>query len=195
VSWKEINKTYQLEPVTVGPDFAGQETTWFVRQAKAHNLRWLLAHADDGVIWGEVRGEQLALSGDVFDQISPKLQALTLQQARLFSPQAELYLWRTTEGFTARLLTDVESNESGCLEESYLLWGNRLEEEKEGFFSLREGKQGLRHAPPIEPRKKKDNEIKRLQFIVRHYLDYDDDGQAYIKVSRLVSLNNGGQNG
>lgn len=75
---RELSKTYRIDEVRVGPDFVGREIEWLVNQAKQYSLPWFLAHADDGVIWGEIRTGRLALSGDVFDQVSPKLRALTL---------------------------------------------------------------------------------------------------------------------
>lgn len=195
MSRKALPKTGRVETIPVDANFAGNEVAWLVGQTQKYNLRWLLAHADDGVIWGEARNGGLALSVDAFrEKISPLLRAQTLQQARLFSEQGELLLWRTTEGFAARLLTDKDSDAPQCLEERYLLWGNRLEDEKDGFFLLTEGKQGLRHAPPLKPKLKGEKqEAERMSLTIRHYLAYDDEGQAYIKMSRLVKLNNGGQ--
>ncbi len=194
---KKFNKSAQVTPtpITVESDFDQNESVWFVEQAKAHNLQYLLAYADDGLIWGEVRGDNLILSSDAFDNASPTptLQAVTLQQARLFGEEAEVMIWRTEQGFIARLLTEKDSAEPDYLEESYLLWGTQLEKESNGFFQVVEGKRGLKHAPPIKPKSEKtDKDINRLSLTMRHYLAYDEDGQAYIKTSRLVTLNNNG---
>lgn len=192
-----LQKTVKFDPVTVGPDFTRSPAIWLANQAATHHLNYLLAYADDGVIWGEVRDEGLALSGEAFADYSPPLKLVTLQHARLFGPEAEVLLWRTEDGFAARLLTEIDSDQTSCLEEQYLLWGTATanEESHNGFFLLAEGKQGLRHSPPIKPISKNGKEIERLSLTVRHYLDHDDDGQTYIKVSRLVTLNNGGENG
>jgi CRISPR-associated protein (TIGR03984 family) len=194
-----LTKIGQAQVVSVGPDFVGNEAHWLAGYAQQYNLRWLLAHADDGVIWGEVRANSLALSNITFDhvssqtRVSPDLRAQTLQQLRLFGAAGELLLWRVENGFAARWLMDVDSVEPDCMEENYLLWGNRSEADRDGFFLLTEGKQGLRHAPPLKPETKGDHrELKRLSFTVRHYLAYDEDGQAFIHMSRLVSLNNNG---
>ena len=49
-----MNKIKQINcrslPVTVPVDFNGDIKTWLEQQANAHNLRWLLAHADDGAL-------------------------------------------------------------------------------------------------------------------------------------------------
>jgi CRISPR-associated protein (TIGR03984 family) len=193
------NLTAQPESLPVPPDFQLNEIGWLVTQAKRYNLRYLLAHTDGGVIWGEVRGVQLVLSGQVFEQFSPPLQAAALQQLRLFGAESELLLWRTETGFIARLITDKASESLDCLEERYLLWGNHpaQEQEQAGFFPLVEGRQGLKHTPPLQPYTDNKNNIRlRLSLTVRHYLAYDYEGQAYIKMSRLVTLNNnGGENG
>ncbi|MHB1044342.1 MAG: hypothetical protein ACYC0Q_16145, partial [Eubacteriales bacterium] len=44
---------------------------WLTEKAGEYSLRWLLAHADDGVIWGELRGKKLLLSITVFPENSP----------------------------------------------------------------------------------------------------------------------------
>ena len=52
-----------------------------------------------------------------------------------------------------------------------------------GFALLREGARGLRHAPPVIPQAGQ-----RPKLVVKHYVDYDTEGQAYIALSRLVRL-------
>lgn len=105
-------------------------------------------------------------------------------------------MWRTAENsFTARLLVDKDSAEVGCLEEDYLLWGDHCESEVNGFTLLAEGRQGLRHAPPLTSPVPDQDQERQIALTIRHYLAYDDDGQAYIKMSRLVGLNNGGWHG
>jgi len=46
---------------------------------------------------------------------------------------------------------------------------------------------GIQHTPPIEMTKRH-----ALTLSVRHYIDYDKSGAAYIKISRLMNLDNGG---
>jgi CRISPR-associated protein (TIGR03984 family) len=160
------------EPVSVLAELAGE-----------HHLRWLLAHADDGVIWGEVRENQLHLSSDVFPFVSPPLRAETLQQARLFGREAELLLWKKGTGWQARVIQDGSGEDGEYYDESHLLWGTDVEERQDGFALLREGQEGLRHAPPLP-----ENVHLPVRLRVRHYLAYDTDGQAYIAYSRLVDL-------
>jgi CRISPR-associated protein (TIGR03984 family) len=187
---KSLNKSYRLEIVSVNSTFVDSPPDWLAAQANAKRLT-LLAHADDGAIWGKLENGQLFLSGDVFEGISPPLRAATLQQLWLFGDEVELYLWRIEPNrFSARWLTETDSSQPDCLEEAYLLWGTSAEASKDGFTLLTDGQQGLKHAVPLSVQV-----VGRrpLSLIVRHYLAYDADGQAYIKVSRLVRLTEGGQ--
>jgi len=167
-------------------------TAWLLKQAQANHLTFLLAHADDGVIWGEVRGGKLITSHDVFGEPpSPPLRAATLQQARLFGQGAEVLLWRTAQGWRARRVEDVAGEEEQeHYDQSQLLWGNRYVTAKDGFTLVEEGVQGLRHAPPLEVDKsqfKDERHPMRLQ--VRHYLDPDPEtGVLEAALSRLVNV-------
>jgi CRISPR-associated protein (TIGR03984 family) len=173
----------------VPSDFDGDLKTWLTTQAQKHDLRWLLAHADDGVIWGEMVGGELQLSSDTFDQVSPPLRLAILQQARLFGPDGELFLWRKDSGWGARLVREGEGEEAEVFDERYLLWGTHLEEQKGRFALLRQGAEGLLHAPPIRPDTSNDQELVDVPcLVVRHVLDYDPDGQARVAFSRLVSV-------
>lgn len=176
-----INQTIRSLPVPTDLD----PPDWLAERGKTHGLRWLLVHADDGVIWGEVRQDSLRLSGQVFPQVSPCLRKETLQEARLFGEKAELHLWRDSSGWQASLLQDGEGRHVEYYDEEQLLWGTEVEQFKDGFALLRQGAEGLRHAPPVPP-----GVIPKLplRLTVRHYLDYDPDGQAYIAFSRLVSI-------
>lgn len=172
--------------------FREDPRTWLAQQMSA-NMPWLLAHADDGVIWGKWQENgSLLLSSDVFGDpamypsIAVPLRAVTLQQARVFGPAGDLLVWRTGGGFTARLLVDDQLELDALPKEEHLLWhlGNRVKTDQEaGFAVLQEGQQGQRHAPPVIPQGRQ-----RPRLIVRHYVDYDEKGQAFIALSRLVNL-------
>lgn len=165
---------------------------WLAGQMSAQ-MPWLLAHADDGVIWGKRQPDgKLVLSSDVFrdpkqyPSVAVKLRAETLQEARIFGPAGEVRLWRTAEGFEARLLTDNGVGLEALPDEGHLLWhqGRIVKVSQDsGFALLQEGARGQRHAPPVVPQGGR-----RPKLIVRHYVDYDSEGQAYIALSRLVEL-------
>lgn len=154
---------------------------------------WLLAHADDGVIWGRVENGQLILSGESFPEVSPPLRALTLQQARLFSPAGEVFIWRTDAGWQMREIADGAGESAEAFDEDVLLWGTNAGEQEEhnGFWLAVEADLGMQHAPPL-----KLNQRHTLKLKMRHYLDFDADpngeGAAFVKVSRLVDVVNGG---
>lgn len=161
-------------------DVNGNIKAWLEEKAKAHNLCWLLAHAYDGVIWGEMRYGSLHVSTELF---GPELRSTTLQSARLFGENSELLIWRANNGWQARLIKDGEGIDIECYEEQNLLWGTNVENRKNGFALLSHGSDGKRHAPPI----KEDFELP-LAINIRHYIKYDEDGQAYVQFSRLVSI-------
>ena len=84
---------------------------WLEEQAALYGLRWLLAHAHDGVIWGRLDNSHLITSSEVNprdQQVSPPLREETLLQARLFAPHGELLLWCEDDNqWQARLIKDV----------------------------------------------------------------------------------------
>jgi CRISPR-associated protein (TIGR03984 family) len=159
---------------------------WLNAQAKEHKLTYMLAHAEDGVIWGHFNEDSLATADQFFPQL-PSLRLLTLQQCRIFGLSGEVLLWHTEQEWIARFTkncTDVEH-----IEEKQILWGTRRENEQDGFTLLADGQQGLRHAVPLTGIRFDKEEKKRpIRLIVHHYIDYDDDGVAYIGLSRLVNL-------
>ncbi len=174
---------------------------WLAQQAKQHGLRWLLAQADDGVIWGRMDGERLVTSHDAArgnpqaQAVCPPLRDKTLQQARLFCECAELLLWRDGDGtMRARLIRDVSEGETSgqtadqweqAIDEVHLLWGMDKPPEPlaEGFSLWAHGAEGLRHAVPVTAAGANPTPP---QFQVRHYLARTD--HTYIECSRLRGL-------
>jgi len=158
---------------------------WLEAQASEHGLSYLLAHADDGVIWGRfAENGELDISGKVFREVEVQLRAKTLQQARLFGPAGEVLLWRVEGGFLSNNLLDGAETPENALEEQHYLWGVGQEIEKERQFTLMEdGQQGLWHAVP-----RVITSQQRAALKVRHYVAYDEQDQAYITCSRLVDL-------
>ena len=154
-------------------------------------MMWLLVHADDGVIWGRLESdEQLILSSDAFSdkgrypEIAVDLRVETLQQARIFGPAGELLIWRNGNGFDTRLLADGPNKPEESYEELHLLWGQGTKRIfQQDFTLLEEGQQGPCHAVPLTVEGNRRPALK-----VRHYVDYDDDGQAFVYLSRLVDL-------
>ncbi|MBE9256839.1 CRISPR-associated protein Csx19 [Dolichospermum sp. LEGE 00246] len=160
---------------------------WIEEQAKDNQLKYLLAHANDGVIWGYFNKSYHLITADsVFPQF-PKLHCDTLQQCRIFGNKSEVMIWKTDRGFKARLIEDDHLTKKDYITEAQVLWGTQKEEEKDDFTLVSDGKQGLRHAVPLTGINFKDNE-RPLRLTVHHYIDYDDSGVARIDLSRLVNL-------
>ena len=181
-----------------------QLTDWIASQASSCQLSYMLAHADDGIIWGRFDPEgRLKTADQVFGaQPSqgaanlPLLRLLTLQQCRIFGPKGEVFLWKSGHEWRSRYIsTDWEqsylSNED-CIEEKQLLWGTKGIQ-KDGFTLLSDGSQGLKHAIPttegitFEPGSDELSAPARLA--VRHYITYSEcDGSARVFLSRLVDF-------
>ena len=166
-------------------EFRADPTKWLQEHARP-GMDVLLAHSDAGVIWGKVKDGQLILAGSVHPEVKVDLLGKTLQQVRLFGPTGEWFIWRTAEGFKARLIADSADTPADCLEDRQWLWGTRGDKGKEtgDFTLLVEGRQGMRHAPPITGLGKQD----RVALTLRHYIEYDPEGQAHIAGGRLTGL-------
>lgn len=160
---------------------------WLENQAEKYQLNFLLAHAEDGVIWGKFKDGHLLTSDSVFDFL-PKIRSLTLQQCRAFGETSEVMLWRTDKGFKARLIQDEKDTE--FISENHILWGTKADKTCDDFTLVSDGSQGLRHAVPLTDITFDENQklYRPLRLGVHHYIDYDDFGVARINLSRLVNL-------
>lgn len=166
--------------------------TWLEQQAK-DEIKYLLAHADDGVIWGRFDEGKLTTAETVFPQF-PSLRLMTLQQCRVFGASGEVMLWQTDGRLRARLLLEKDAEklikEPQIILEHQILWGTQKENESNGFTLVSDGQQGLRHAVPLTgiTFNKSKNIHRPLRLSVYHYIDYDDAGVAHVHLSRLVNL-------
>jgi CRISPR-associated protein (TIGR03984 family) len=206
-------------PVELLNDGAQQATEWFTEQAAAlakiiGTADWyLLAHADDGVIWGKVAGGNLTMSdraiGDKHATLSPNdtarteveaalktcapLRRETLQQARLFCEKGELLVWRDGDNrFHARLLRDAQHGEASLWDEHFdepqMLWGSSNHDTPlpHDFTLWSDGAQGLRHAMPLPPAIDAQGNAAPPRLVVRHYISMK--GFARVEASRLVGF-------
>lgn len=160
---------------------------WLNKQAEEYQLKFLLAHAEDGVIWGKFKDGKLLTADSVFDFL-PQLRLFTLQQCRAFGETSEVMLWQTDEGFKARLIQDEKDTE--LIPENHILWGTQADKILGDFTLVSDGSQGLRHAVPLTDIEFDKNQklYRPLRLSVHHYIDYDDSGVARIELSRLVNL-------
>lgn len=181
----------KCEPLKLPANF--DIKTWLEAQASQYKLKFLLAHAEDGIIWGKFQDGNLTTADSVFSQFA-KLRKLTLQQCRIFGEHSEVMLWKADDsdnGFKARLIEDQDMDKKECIHEYQILWGTHGDKrDSEGFTLLWDGKQGLKHAVPFtDIELEKDGKLKRpVRLKVNHYIDYDDAGVARIYLSRLVNL-------
>ncbi|MFN8443271.1 MAG: CRISPR-associated protein Csx19 [Caldilineaceae bacterium] len=180
---------------------------WLEQQVAQSAETWLLAHAENGVIWGKVRDGKLTEAAQV-DSCSPQLSSTTLLEARLFNLESEIHLWRTDAGWQACRITD-KPNSGDAFDEQHRLWGVRLDTDKarrlewnrdsdgkqNGFTLLIEPGVGIAHTVPIElsnedfDRRGEFDTYRPLILTCRHYLRYDEQtGEAQIAASRLVNL-------
>jgi CRISPR-associated protein (TIGR03984 family) len=176
-----------LETLGVEEDVA----RWFEKQPNTIEGGWFLAHADDGVIWGQKRGDRLLLSNAFFPTVSPPLRAVTLQQARLFGEHTEIRLWRNGGSFSACRLEDFSDSAAEAFNEEYLLWGDHVQDRKNAFSLMADGTQGLLHAVPLDVACSSlsiRNRKHPLRLTLRHYLSSDADGRVHISLGRLVNL-------
>ena len=179
VNEKEVRQT---EPVA-----------WLLEQPKLEKLPYLLAFADDGVIWGGFVGKIFKTSAGM-ERISPQLRAETLQQAFVFGEKEEIRLFKDESGnWQARSVTD----RSDFIVESQVLWGDRAYPPKNGFTRVFDARQqGLDHLVPLEianSRLDPDEDGQEcLRLEIHHLVEYDPEtGEARIALSRLAGLSVG----
>lgn len=157
--------------------------SWLEQHAKERQLNYLLAHAEDGVIWGHFSNSGLTIAHQVFPEF-PDLRLSTLQQCRIFGEAGEIMLWRDGIELRSRLIVGDSSADS--IEEDQILWGTQGEE-REGFTKLQDGQQGLKHAVPL-PSIVFKSKHRPVRLRIRHYIHYNESGIARIYLSRLVKL-------
>jgi CRISPR-associated protein (TIGR03984 family) len=166
---------------------------WIEVQQEKYQLKYLLAHAEDGIIWGKFEGGKLVTAEQLWDR-SPRLQPDSLQQCRIFGEKAEVMLWRREGGWQARVIRENQHNIDCLIIEKQMLWGNKIEKRDNGFTLLTDGQQGLRHAVPItgvsiDQGKPISKSSPRLVYLhIKHYIEYDHVGIAFIRYSRLFDL-------
>lgn len=190
---RELRTTCPAVVELVDQSHIGDVKEWLQNQASIYGLKWLLAHADDGVLWGRVDNGKLVTSDSVAPEVSPPLRVKTLQQARLFAPHGEMLLWRDGDHqWHARLIRDAKTGETPAwheaIDEAQVLWGTDTRALSNGFTLMSDGVQGLRHAVPLEVKGRYREHNRPLRLWIRHYLKDDEEGFARIVASRLLDL-------
>lgn len=185
--------TYSIQQPPVDASSNDVLIKWLADQAQKSRLEWLLAHSDEGVIWGRMVNGDLRLSSKPFPRISPELDIKTLQQVRLFGSKAELLAWRSSGGWQARLLAEDGDRAGWYYDESQWLWGDHVEAADGDFTVVADGEQGLRHAVPLigipfDPPNVRRERWHPLRLDVRQYLERQPDGRLTMIQGRLIAL-------
>jgi len=174
----------------------GALETWFVEQLQKHG-EYLLAFADDGVIWGKLVDGKFTKSHDmdllVFAQdkqkwTSPELREETLQQVFIFGENSEVRLFKDELGkWKALRVVDGDEPEQ-VIFESQIVWGDKGAEKLEnGFLRVSEFRKGI--PDQFLPVKVPMGADQCARLKVHHLIDYDKEtGEARIVISRLAGL-------
>lgn len=157
---------------------------------------YLLAHTDDGIIWGKWHEQQLVIANYLGNsqslrEIAPPLQALTLQQAFIFGLNSQVHLYHDElENWAARRVQ--ENANADVIPESQLLVGDEVIDcwPEQEFTHLRDKRQqGLDQVLPIKIDETDIANGKRPRLLVHHFVSYDpQSGEARIGLSRLVNV-------
>lgn len=216
MSEPKFKRELQAHPATargiasdVSEDALGDPRAWLEdkNRAKKIGARFLLAHAEDGVIWGKfdddgnLKTSFEASANAKYDAEYLKgwgraqLRKETLWQARIFGDDAELFLWRDGDGlFHARVIQEggaLATDEKGiyfqeAFDEPQILWGTDAKPLDDDFTLMTDGAQGMRHAVPSKVDSVPDESVRPLRLVVRHYLANED--VARVAASRLVEV-------
>lgn len=156
-------------------------------QAITHGLTHALGHCDDGVTYGVWRQpqSQWQWSCDAFPAISPSIKKQTLRELRLFGATTELMLWRTGNGFAARVCKEISIQTANAaidyFDEDMMFWGTKDVAPQQAFTLMREGAQGFLHTPPSDL-------AKRGCLSIRTYIHYHpSSGCAQTLAQRLLA--------
>ncbi len=167
--------------------FSEDPAEWFLKQPAVGDDAWLLAYADDGVIWGKIENKQLVQACQVFGDTFPRLEATTLHKAHFFGSGAEVRVFRHGDKFRAIRLQEENDPAAASYTRSYYLWGDHPIKTKGNWSWLEDGQLGIFQALPLAyPPTAKGREF---QLWVRYYLQFEEGhGQASVAASRLVGL-------
>lgn len=182
-------------------NFADDPQKWCEGLKDVGKSCWLLAFADDGLIWGRLDNGKLTLAVDAFPPENkvnptqpafPQLNGETLQHLYLFNENGEIHVWKKDNSFKGWRLADGPDWKDESITYDQILWGTSIyQESDQGFTWLVDGSQGLGHAVPLPVKAKEFGEkalARPLRLKTRQYLDYDNDGRVFITAVRLVDL-------
>ena len=199
---RKISESHPAEiEMNLNLGFGDRISDWLESMSSAHDFRWMLAHADDGIIWGRFDQGRLVLSSDAAlgdseaEAVCPPLRTITLQRLRAIGQNAEVYLWRDGGEFKGRLIKNRSSSDgsvsslSRCIDEKHILWGTTARELKDEFSLLTEEGLGIKQVIPLKHNGSLRGDRVTPRLHVRQYLEQDaDTGAVRILTGRLVDL-------
>lgn len=172
------------------PGEAADALAWLA-ESKVGGLEFLLATTYGEVVWGLNRGGWTLSNG------GNALPAATLLELRAFGPMSEVFVWRDASGLHARLRVDGGTSDEPVhyYAEEQILWGTGRDDRRAAppeFTPLRDGDQGLRHAPPLTLGPEhfdSANGHRPARLLLRHYVGRDEaTGVARVVDTRLVGV-------
>ena len=187
----DVATRVQIDPVDCS-DLTGGLVNWVTSRLR-DEPGFVLAHFDDGVVWGKLVDTRLITSNEYAPEISPRFRLETLQQAFIFGKRSEIRLWKDElDDWRARKVSDVDADTSDeyRFDEDQILWGTRLKQECPNDFSwISEARQqGMEQVVPVRVNET-ELENRRLKLRVRHFINCDaETGQARVYLSRLVDV-------
>ena len=151
---------------------------------------WLLCHSVDGVTWGRRDGGVWRLASTAFPELCPVPSEIGIQQMRVFSPKAEVLIWRADGGLRGRMLLDEDDDQvEDALRpdnEERLLLSEQVHEERDGFTLVSDGTGAQQVLPPRVP---KGDSCRWPRLCVRHYFAREEKtGSVRIVATRLVEV-------
>lgn len=141
----------------------------------------VVAYLDYAVMIGNFNGSKMEFPG--YDS---KFDSAFIQKLRLFNKDKELFVWRTSEGFKARLRTDGDGAEINVIEAEQIVLGTDVEIGSD--YSVLKEKRGTRIILPLN-NLNVDEKKKRLKIKTRNYVGFDEEtGQAGYCDCRFVEF-------
>jgi CRISPR-associated protein (TIGR03984 family) len=123
----------------------------------------------------------------VFQAYNKHISNDLLINLRVFNVKEEVYIWKKNENtFSWRYRKDSDGDQVYVVDVKQVLWGTSVEPKEHGWSRLYE-KRGIELIVPIE-QLKVDDKKNRLKILTRHYIDYNEIGQAGYSDTRIVDF-------
>lgn len=123
----------------------------------------------------------------VFQAYNKHISNDLLINLRVFNENEEVYIWKQDNNtFSWRYRKDSNGEQVYVVDVKQVIWGTTAEQKESGWSRLYE-KRGIELIVPIE-QSKVDDKKNRLKILTRHYIDYNEIGQAGYSDTRIVKF-------